>query len=190
MSMEYQRISDQIEKMDLTGLRLHRADPICPKCGSGCQLKTRQKLWECCDYSVTIQMWDQVRLHSSVLENVLKSEGVQYIVHHGVPISVEDAVSPTHLLPLFLVSADDMGSSINYDVLLTMSPISDEGLGPGTLLPYYVSVNEQSQCNIHESLCLMGSVVRYAVEEFRSIDPTGASMDSELITQQSLGEVA
>lgn len=189
MSTEYERVAQQIAKLDLSGLRLHRADPICPQCGSGCQLKTRQKLWACCDYSVTEAMWDQVRLHASVLEHVLKGEGIEYIVHHGVPISVEDAVSPTHLLPLFLVSAQDMGEPIGYPVLLSMEEISDEGLGPGTLLPYYVSINENG-CSTHESLCLMGSAARYAVEEFRATDPTGASMDSNFISRHALGEVA
>lgn len=176
------RTPDVIESMNLQSIKNHEEEPFCPQCGSMCTLKSRQGLWECCTYSITTKSWDVVRLHAGLLERVLIGAGVSQITYHDVPIEIEHAVSPSHLLCLFLIQAQDIGAAVGMEPLLVVEPIEDDNVGEALLMPYTISIN-MNGCKPHESLHLLASAARLAVDNLREVDETGSILDFKHITQ-------
>lgn len=169
-----------IDQMDYKDIKLHEEEPFCPQCGSMCTLKSRAGTWECCDYSITVQMWDIVRQHAGLLEKILDASGIKYITYHDVPIEVSHAVSPSHLLCLFLIQAEDMGAAVGIQPLLKVEPISEDVDTESVLMPYTINVNTNG-CMPHVSLLLLSSAARVAVDNLREVDESGGTLDHKYI---------
>lgn len=175
---------DAINNLDLTSMDLNAEVPYCPKCGSTCRRAARKGIWSCdpCDYSITLTSWDIVMLHSGVLDTILDAENIEHIIYQGVPIPREHAVSPSHLMPLFIATAKEMGLAFGTSMLmLEVEMISDEAAEtPSSLLAESVTASNLDS-ELHESLMLITAAAQHAVAKFREDDEQGGSMDSSYI---------
>jgi hypothetical protein len=168
--------------VDLSHMRLHDEDPVCPRCGSICELQSRKGIWECCDYSITLDQWDIVRLHSSVVRSLLEADSIEYIDFQSVPIEVEHAVSASHLLPLVILQAQDIGEAVGIKPLLTLLELDDEvNWDASLLLPFTIQVNSTG-CSVIESINLISAATRRAIELFRNNDSVGTIINHSFFT--------
>ncbi|UUA75117.1 hypothetical protein [Cellvibrio sp. QJXJ] len=169
-----------IESMNLNHLRLHDEEPVCPHCHSICELQSRKGIWACCSYSITIKSWDIVRLHASVVKELFIGAGIEYIIFSDVPIEIEHAVSASHLLPLIILRAIDIGEAIGIKPLIGLSEIDENSENDATLLPFIVNLNSTG-CAPDESLSLFSAATRNIIDLYRESEPEGAMMDFKFL---------
>lgn len=185
---DMQGVMETVEKMNLSHLKLHDEEPICPECGSICTLHSREGLWKCCSYSITIKSWDVIRLHASVVKSLLQGAGIEQIVYKRVALDLDSAVSLSHLLPLFVLQAQDVGEGVGIRPLLSLREISDEASHENTLLPVIIELLSTG-CSPDESLSLLTAATRNTIDSFRSDDPIGSALDANYLLENG-SEVA
>lgn len=167
---------------DFSHLKLHDEDPVCPHCGTICELHSRKGVWECCEYSITLEQWDIIRLHASVVKSLLQGASIGYIEYSGVPIEVEHAVSASHFLPMLILMAQDIGEAVGMEPLLSLKDVSEAVLDSGgLLLPFTIQLNSTG-CSVLESINLISAATRSAIDEFRNSDSIGTIMDQSFFT--------
>lgn len=182
---ELQSARQLVEKMDLRHLKTLYEPPMCPKCGTACDRAARDGVWQHCDYSMPIYIWNAVLLHATVLRETLWQKEINTITFHGHPMPVEEAVQPSHLLPVFLAGADEFGRLINQKPMLSVESTDAAADEAGTtLLPFHIVLNDAG-CQPTESLMLMVAAVWEAIEKLHQEDPTGSVMPIELVIDLS-----
>lgn len=170
-----------IEKMDLRHLKTLYEPPMCPQCGTACDRAARDGVWRHCDYSIPIKTWSVILLHGTILREVLQARQINTITFHGHPMSVEEAVQPSHLLPVFLAAASEFGRLINLTPMLSIESTDEAADEAGlTLLPFHITLNDAG-CQPTESHMLMVAAAWEAIEKLHQDDPTGSVMPIELV---------
>lgn len=185
---DLQGVMETVDKMNISHLKLHDEEPICPECGAICSLHSREGLWKCCSYSITIKAWDVIRLHASVVKSLLMGAGIEQIVYKRVALDLDSAVSLSHLLPLFVLRAQDVGEGIGIKPLLSLREISADASHENTLLPVIIELLSTG-CSPDESLSLLTAATRNIIDTFRSEDSIGASLDASYLFENE-NEVA
>jgi hypothetical protein len=167
---------------DLSTMTMYRQSPLCSGCGEFTVIQPRQKLYACtaCDYSVTQNEWDIISIHANQLATILKDNGIHSLLYHGVPMEVDDAVQPSHLMPHFVLTAQMLADSagLGDSFCLGVSEIKESvGEAGNCILDIYVTL-AKPEAELASSLQLMGAVAVRAVEDFKKESPNGSVMDS------------
>jgi hypothetical protein len=161
-------------------LKLHDEDPMCPECGSICQLKSRSGLWECCSYTISVHHWDIIRLHAATAKNIFLGEGISTVIFSQVPVDVDSAVSCSHLLPVIVNQSNESAKSEGIQPLLKITEISDEAC-ENCLLPFGIGI-EPEGCSISESLSHLTATIRHSIKQAFISESVSATLDFKYIT--------